>query len=281
MFKTYRLSVADGLPNSKGLERTLSGRGYFLLVNSGREDFRIHRVDNHLVFLTEDGHTVCETSMKDFWSNPQQTLSTVSKKTDHNIFFRRMILYSLILAFPISLYLMLHTLIYAVTSFFLSQKSASLSSTFICFVVGAALVIPVQMGRERDIPTERLPALLAGENWRDQVAALKTITRKKLDIYQVAPCRHLLESSHVPVQYWLAQALGNSRQPETYQDLLRLLQSPHPNVVCQAVYSIGRRGDTRAVKKLLHMVDISDHWYVLRYTYNALRNLGWKHTRST
>ena len=281
MFKTYRLSVTDGLPDSNGLERVLSDRGYLLLVNGGREDFRIDRAGEQLVFLTGNGTTVCETPARDFWSDPQQTLNTVSKKTDRNIFFRRTIFYALMIAFPISLYLILHTLCYAVTSLFLSQKKASLLSTFICFVVGAALIIPVQMGRERDIATERLPALLTSENWRDQVAALKTITRRKLEIYRVAPCRHLLESPHVPVQYWLAQALGKSRQAETYQDLLRLLQSSHPNVVCQAVYSIGRRGDARAVKKLLHMVDTSDHWYVLRYTYNALRNLGWKHTRST
>jgi hypothetical protein len=185
-----------------------------------------------------------------------------------------------LIAFPITLYWLLHAFLNLGMSFFFSQKRASFISTFICFVVGAALIVPVHWGRNREIDMDQLPALLAGKIWQDQVAGLKTITKKNLEITTIATYRHLMESPHIPVQYWLAQALGKSRQPQTYQDLLVLLHASHPNVVCQALYSIGKRGNSGAIQIILDIIDTSDHWYVLRYAYHALRNLGWKPRRS-
>jgi HEAT repeat protein len=90
-----------------------------------------------------------------------------------------------------------------------------------------------------------------------------------------------MASPHIAVRYWLARALGKSRKQETYQDLLTLLNASQPNVVCQALYSIGQRGDSDAIDNILQVMGAFDHWYVQRYAYQALRELGWKHRRST
>jgi HEAT repeat protein len=74
----------------------------------------------------------------------------------------------------------------------------------------------------------------------------------------------------------LAKALGESQDPGTYEDLLTLLNDPHPNVVSMAFGALGQRGDRRAVKEILKRIERSDHWYNQWYAYRALRDLGWK-----
>jgi hypothetical protein len=280
MFKTYCFSNAVGVHENARLENVLSGYGYLRVAADGREDIQIIQTDNQLVFLDTENKNLLKTSAKDFYKDPDNILIKVSQKADRSFFFRRTIFFSLLIAFPIALYWMLHALFHLGLSFFYSPNKASLASTFICFIMGTALIIPVHWGKNREIEMDKLPVLLAGENWRDQVAGLKTITKKNLDIATIATYGHLMESPHIPVRYWLARALGKSRQSETYQDLLILLHTSQPNVVCQALYSIGQRGDTGAIQIILDIIDTSDHWYVLRYAYHALRNLGWKHRRS-
>ena len=71
----------------------------------------------------------------------------------------------------------------------------------------------------------------------------------------------MLKSAHVPELYWLAKALSVSRKSETYNDLLSFLDNRYPNVVCMALYALGRRGDKSAVKIILKKIETSDHWY--------------------
>ncbi|MBW1701613.1 MAG: HEAT repeat domain-containing protein [Deltaproteobacteria bacterium] len=63
-------------------------------------------------------------------------------------------------------------------------------------------------------------------------------------------------------------------------DLLSFLDDPHPNVVCMAFYSLGRRGNMESAKKIMNRFETSDHWYEQWYAYKALRTLGWKQTKS-
>ena len=87
-------------------------------------------------------------------------------------------------------------------------------------------------------------------------------------------------SPHVSERYWVARALGVSRKPETYRDLVTLLDDHHPNVVSMAFYALGQRGDRRAVREILSRMKISTDWYNQWYAYKALRALGWKQTKS-
>jgi HEAT repeat protein len=87
-------------------------------------------------------------------------------------------------------------------------------------------------------------------------------------------------SPHIPERYWLVKALGVSRQPETYKDLMRFVDDPHPNVVRMAFDSLGQRGDTSAINVIMKRIETSDHWYEQWYAYKALRKLGWKQAKS-
>jgi hypothetical protein len=281
MFKSYLFSNADNWRNTARVESVLSDYGYLQVMENGQEDIRIVRTDNQLIFRGRESETLLETPVEVFFNDPAETLQTVSQKSDRNFFFRRIIFVSLLIAFPITLYWLLHSIFNLVISFFSSHKRASLISTVLCCMVGSALILPVHWGGNRKIDGDQLPALLTGKSSYDHIAGLKTISQKNLEITAFATYRHLMESPHIAVRYWLARALGKSKKQETYQDLLALLQSSNPNVACQALHSIGLRGDADAIKIILDIVDTSDHWYVQRYAYQALRNLGWKHQRST
>ena len=279
MFKSYSLSHAAGLKTDR-LESVLSDYGYLQVSAGSRKDLQIRQVDQQLLFIENKNRTLGETSTDYFFNQPAAVLKKVSQKADRDLFFRRTILFSLMIAFPITLYWLLHALLNLCLSFFCSYKKASLLSTAVCLIAGSALIIPVHWGGNRTIEMDQLPVLLSGKNSRDHVAGLKAISQNNLEIASIAPYEHLMESPQIAVQYWLARALGKSTNQETYQGLMKLLQSSHPNVVCQALYSVGQRGDRGAVGNILNVIHGFNHWYVQRYAYQALRKLGWKHKRS-
>ena len=128
-----------------------------------------------------------------------------------------------------------------------------------------------------------LATALDAADWRDRVAALKLIEQLQLDIKAYPSYEKSVSSRHLPERYWLAQALGSSKEDRTIEDLLTLLSDPQPNVVCQALYSLGKRGGDRRpdiVETILAKIRSTDNWYVQRYAYLALRSLGWRQPAS-
>ncbi len=122
--------------------------------------------------------------------------------------------------------------------------------------------------------------MLTSDDWKDTVTALKQINTDKIDLHQFDLTQGLSQHPSIPVRYWLARSLGVGKHPDDEAYLITLMQDPHPNVVCQALYSIGKRNFRKATAKLLATIEVSDHWYVQLYTYNALRKLGWKQNAS-
>ena len=131
-----------------------------------------------------------------------------------------------------------------------------------------------------DITIDALPGMLTSDNWKDTVAALKKIDEDKIDLHQFNFTQNLLQNPSIAVRYWLARSLAVGKHPDDKKHLITLMQDPHPNVVCQALYSIGKRKFQNVTAGLLETVQRSDHWYVQLYTYNALRKLGWKQRTS-
>ena len=116
--------------------------------------------------------------------------------------------------------------------------------------------------------------------WQDRVAALKVVERKGIEIGDFRAYKKMLKSPHIPERYWLANAMGVSRKPETYSDLLSLLNDPNQNVVCKAFYALGERKNPDAIKEIIRRIDMSGDWYSQQYAYRALRELEWKQTGS-
>jgi HEAT repeat protein len=133
--------------------------------------------------------------------------------------------------------------------------------------------------RPEALSNEGLAQALSDPRWPRRVAALRYIHAHDIDVARYPQYTALLESPLVVERYWLTRALATSRSSATYHQLISLMRDPHPNVVCQAYYALGRRGDRRAVKPILEQMAQSGHWYAQWYGYRALRRLQWHQNR--
>lgn len=213
-------------------------------------------------------------------SNPGAALKQISARSDRYAFFRHATFLSLLVGFPVAAYIMLQAMFIAASSCFLSSEASRLAASIMCFAIGAALLMPALIEKERTIPLKELAVELESENWRDRVAALKVLLQNGMEISDLEAGKRILKSHHIPERYWFVRALGISRKPEVYHQLISFLDDPHPNVVCMAYRSLGLRQDRNAVTEILKRFETSDHWYEQWYAYRTLRALGWEQTRS-
>lgn len=263
----------------RSMQRELLNHDYLHVAEDAEVDLKVGQEGNNLVFKNR-GRTILRTTPKDFFASPETVLEDFSLKSDMHAFFRRFTFVSLLIGFPISLYLILYGLFRFVSCFFLDVRTSSVIASILCFFIGIALLVFFYQGRVREIEVKDVAEALGSERWQKRVAALKIIQQRGMELGDFQAYQSILGSPHIPERYWMTRTLGISRRPETYNDLLAFLDDPHLNVVCMAFYALGQRGDSRAVKEILKRIETSTDWYNQWYAYKALRTLGWKQTRS-
>jgi len=222
------------------------------------------------------GKTILHTSYKEFFSEQKKMLTFFSAETDRHGPFRQATILCLLLGFPITLYVMVFASIHFVFGFLIGPKRYSLITGALCFLIGLALLAPLRIGRAKTTDAMNVSKALASEYWQQRILALRSVVDKGIEIGDLPVYHKMMTSPHVPERYWLAKALGESREPGTYEDLVTLLDDPHPNVVSMAFCGLGQRGEKKAVRNILERIETSDHWYNQWYAYNALRDLGWE-----
>ena len=279
MLKTCNLENIQKESLVRSMERQLLNHDYLPVGGDAVVDMNIAQEGSNLVFENR-GRTILRTTPKDFFSRPGTVLKEFSLKSDRQAFFRHFTLFSFLIGFPITLYVILYALFHLVSCLFLDVRTSSVVASTLCFLIGITLLVLFHQTGAREAEVKDLAEALESERWQNRVAALKIIKQKGMDVSDFQAYQSMLTSPHIPERYWLVRALGVSRQSETYRDLLGFLDDPHPNVVCMAFYALGRRGDKRAVKEIIKRIETSDHWYNQWYAYKALRALGWKQTKS-
>jgi hypothetical protein len=278
MLKACRLALTKDKGVARRMENALIRYDYLPVPIDGPVELEIVEARNTLAFKHK-GKTVLQTTFKKFFTHPEKVLRHFSAETDKHTLFRQATIFCLLLGFPVTLYLMVFALIRFGLSFFISSTPSSVVAAGLCFSIGLALLVPLRIGRITIADAHHVSEAMNSDYWQHRVAALRAVVSQGLEIgdYQAYP--RMLASPHVPERYWLAKALGTSRQPETYQDLLPLLDDPCPNVVSMAFHALGQKGDGHAEKEILRRIERSDHWYNQWYAYRALRHLGWKQSR--
>jgi hypothetical protein len=261
------------------LERGLLDHDYLIVTGDATDDLKITQEDNVLVFENEE-RAILRAPVKAFVSRPGAVLKEFSQKSDRYAFFRRFTFFSLLIGFPVILYIFFYTVLCFVSRLFLGSMASSVIASLLCFLLGIAVLGYLHHSRDRKIEVKGLADTLDSECWQDRVAALKFIGDNGLDVGNFQAYKGMLKSPHIAERYWLARVLGMSRRPETYQDLLAILDDVHPNVVSMAFYALGQRGDMRAIREIRERIGTSDDWYSQWYAYKALRTLGWKQSRS-
>ena len=277
--KTCSLEHIDKETIAGLLEKQLINHDYLDIKRNEAVDLTIAEQDNILSFKNK-GKTILKIPLKDFLSRPGTVLREFSLRIDRHGLFRHFTFLSLLIGFPITLYIVFYTIFCLISCAFVDTRISPVISGILCLLVGIFLLVFFHMGAGAKVEEKNLHEVMVSDHWQDRVAALKLIQQKGLDIGSFNAYKDMLASPHIPERYWLARVLGASRQPDTYNDLLIFLDDLYPNVVCMAFHSLGQRGKKRIVREIVKRIETSDHWYEQWYAYRALRTLGWKQVRS-
>ena len=260
------------------IEDTLVGYDYLPVAQNSPCDLYIDQETESLA-LSNRKNAVIQTSTAAFFDSPGKVLGEFSENTDTQSYFRMIIFYSLFSALPLSLFLLVHAffaaLLFIVSPVFLRHAMASM----LCMLIGVGAALPLYASPDHKMASpDDIRAGLISDDWRHQRSALRAIgeaSAEPVRYHRLHAHDHLARSPYVPVRYWYASALGDSRHPEAVNILIRMLDDPHPNVACTAYFGLGRSGGRQAIDEIKRRITESDHWYVQWYAYMSLRRLGW------
>ncbi len=276
--KTVSVNTISNRSLNYRLSQRLLAQDYLPLSTPG-VDLKIDQKDGLLV-LSADGRRVMTITVDQFFADTAGVLRRFSEAVDRCAIFRQFTFLSLLIGFPVLIYLVLHAVFYYVGIYFLGQKSASLASAVICLLIGVGVLLFFHSNRSSSIHIQDIPATLQSDHWQTRVAALKMIQQHKIDIAGYAAYPRLLNSRIPQERYWFVRALAVSSTSKTYSDLLKFMDDGNINVRSMAFYALGLRKNPQAIKPILNHIEKSADWYCQLYAYKALRSLGWKQKRS-
>ena len=276
--KSCDLSEISNKQIARRLEKKLIGFDYLVLKNAEKVDLKIINKGDEL-FLQNQKQTVIKLTFNEFMAKPSASLKEFSSRLDKYQFFRLLTFYSLLIGFPICVYWVMFDLFQWTAGFFCKPVISSFIAAGISICIGILLFIPLFSANNISISDNTLNAKISSKHWATRMAALKYIEKKKIEISRFPQYKKLITSPYPQERYWLARAFAVSHEKIIFNDLLKMLNDPHPNVICQVFYALGRQSRPSAKPKIIKAIQISDHWYCQWYGYRALRKLGWKQTK--
>ena len=217
ILRTCRLCIKDFPVQT--LEKKLLDHGYLNIKVYPEANLEITEEGGMLAFNNR-GKTILRIAQGDFLAASGDVLREFSLKSDRHSSFRKFTFFCLLTGFPLILYITLYALFYLVTCIFMDSKKASVTASILCFAIGAIILISLYSADRKTTDADNLSEAMESERWRDRVAALKVVEQKRMEIGDFKAYKKMLESPHVPERYWLAKAMGKSRKPETYSELL-------------------------------------------------------------
>jgi hypothetical protein len=275
-----RLEGLDAVPASRQWEAFLARFDLLVLPQIQQPDVRLLFSGDNLRLVSPHGRGIA-LPVKQFKTDPLRALQVFSKAIDRYGPFRRITLVGLLIGFPILLFVTVYAALYWLAQKIFGVERAALISSGMCMVIGILLFLPMHhAGTITAMTPEKIPAALVEGDWTIRVAAIRYIEAHKMEIAAYPSYQGLLDSPLVVERYWLARAMAGSSSEQTYQQLLRLMQDPNPNVTCQAFYALGVRGRRAAIEPIKVRLIASSNWYSQWYGYRALRRLGWHQSRS-
>ena len=130
-FKSFVIDAQLNDPIKERLKDRLAFFGWQWVKTPQKADLTINVNNDYLILRTSKAFL--ETPVSTFLISTGSALNQISEKSDTLFFFRKFTFYSLLLAFPIILYVMVHAILYLILNPFLGQKRASGISTGFCF----------------------------------------------------------------------------------------------------------------------------------------------------
>ena len=278
ILRTCRLEGIKDFP-AQPLEKKLLDYDYLNIKEYPEADLEITEEGGQLAFKNRE-KMILRISPEDFLAAPGNVLKEFSIKSDRHSLFRKFTFFCLLTGFPLILYITLYALFYLVLCIFMDSKKSFFTASILCFAIGTVILFSLYSAGRKTMDAGNLSEALESGRRQDRVAALKVVERKGMEIGNFRAYKKMLKSPNIPERYWLAKAMSKSRKPETYSELLTLLNDPDRNVVCMTFYALGQRKNPGAIKEITRRIDMSGDWYSQQYAYKALRRLGWKQTGS-
>ena len=275
LIRTCRLEEISNPAFKQKVTIRLLANDYLPVPGTFRADLKINLKDKNLVFSDND-RIIFKVNARQFFAKPQKAFQKYSESKDRHGAFRQFTYLSLVVGFPILIYIFLHFLIYYLAALFFDQKNAAIIASLICLMIGIIALVYFQSNRSSHIQIKNINEALNSKNLSVRIAALKLAQQKQLDIADYPSYPELLQSPHPRERYWLAVAMAVSRSQKTFRDLLDVLDDKNTNVRCMAFQSLGIRNNRQAIRPILEKIRTSSDWYDQLYAYGALRSLGWK-----
>ena len=149
------------------LEGKLLNYDYLNTGGDGEVDLTI-RKEGKILILENEGEVILRTTANDFLSAPASILKQFSSETDRYSLFRQFTFFSLLIGFPITLYLFLYTGILFLLCRFFDLRVSSVATSIICFLTGILLLMPVYLDHAGKIDKKDLSQTLESERWQER-----------------------------------------------------------------------------------------------------------------
>ena len=167
--KTCSLDSVRKKPLKKLLEGKLLSHDYLNTGGDGEVDLTIRKEGKTLIF-ENGGEVILRTTANDFLSAPASTLKQFSSEMERYPLFRQFTFLSLLIGFPITLYLFLYTGILFLLCRFFDLRASSVAASILCFSVGILLLMPVFHSKTVKIDKKDLNQTLESGRWQETSA---------------------------------------------------------------------------------------------------------------
>ena len=158
------------------LEGKLLNYDYLNTGGDGEVDLTIRKEGKTLI-LENEGEVILRATANDFLSAPASILKQFSSETDRYSFFRKFTFFSLLIGFPITLYLFLYTGILFLLCRFFDLRVSSVATSIFCVSAGILLLVPLYLGKPGNIHRQDLSQTLESERWQEK-SAVDDLTKK-------------------------------------------------------------------------------------------------------
>ena len=157
----------------RSLKRVLEGKllNYDYLNTGGDGDVDLTiREEGKTLILENRGEVILRTTANDFLSAPANILKQFSSETDRYPFFRQFTFLSLLIGFPIALYIFLYTILLSLLYQFFDLRASSVAASILCVSAGILLLMPVLLGKTVKIDKNDLSQTLESGRWQEKSA---------------------------------------------------------------------------------------------------------------
>jgi hypothetical protein len=228
--------------------------------------------------FSENGSVLADPPAERFLADPRAVLDQISEASDRWGPFRAFTFWSVLMAFPAALYLLIFALVRLATGLAAAPRRADLAASALCLLAGLVILAGFIASREGPPRPDGFAVALASGTWQQQASALRAIHETGTDICTLAGWQDLHVAVHPQVRYWFGKALSGGRCPEAAAALIRLLDDPHLNVRTMALESMAERRERSGLERVRTFIVDSRDWYDQLYAYRAMRALGWTQT---